>query len=125
MVPVIQKINLKDGVSVRLLITPSLFSIAYRKGVSLEVEDSADMHATLDLYVKIIWLAAINYNEAERMDNPDVEEFAYKYMDFAQWAGERRKEFLKMVSIAAECLSGKTRKDLEAEPAEAEDVKKN
>ena len=115
MVPVIQKINIKDGVSVRLLITPSLFSIASRKGVSLEVDDSADMHATLDLYVKLIWLAAINYYEAERMDNPDVEDFTYKYLDFAQWAGERRREFLRMVSIVAQCLSGKTSKELDAE----------
>lgn len=118
MVSAIQKINLKDGVSVRLLITPSLFSIASRKGISLEVNDQEDLHGTLDLYIKIMWLAAINYNEAERMDNPDIEELPYKYLDFAQWAGEHRSDFYKMVAVVAEALSGKSGKDPEEQPSE-------
>ncbi len=126
MVSAIQKITIKDGVSVRLLITPSLFSVAKRKGITLEVEDSNDVHATLDLYVKIIWLSAINYVEAEKMDNPDVEDFKLKYLDFAQWAGENKKEFYKMVSVAVECLSGKTAKELaEEHDAEPKGEKKN
>lgn len=126
MVSAIQKITIKDGVSVRLLITPSLFSVAKRKGISLEVSDTTDVHGTLELYIKVLWLSAINYVEAEKMDNPDVEDFKYKYLDFAQWAGENKKEFYKLVTVAVECLSGKSAKELLEEGIKApEGEKKN
>lgn len=123
MVSAIQKIELKDGVEVRLLITPSLFSIAKRKGLTLTVEDSSDTHAVLDLYAKIIWLAAINYVEAAKVDDPDVPDFPYGYMDFAEWAGLHQNDFAKMVSVAVECLSGKTVQELAAE--KLSQIKKN
>ena len=107
MVSAIQKINLKDGAPVRLLITPSLFSIAHQRGISLEVEDYRnDTYGTLHLYTKIMWLAALNYIEVAKMDEPDTPDADFTFMDFEIWAGQNRKDFTRMMGIVIQCLRG-------------------
>ena len=106
MVPVIQKITLKDGVDVMLLLTPSLFAIAKERGVVLSA-DAGNQQAVMDLYTKIIWLAALNYHAAARMDDPALPDFPFAFLDFAAWRGERREEFARMVEVAVQALTGK------------------
>lgn len=122
MVSAIQKITIKDGVTVMLLLTPSLFAIAKERGVELSA-DADNAQAVMELYTRIIWLAALNYDAAARMDDPDLPAFAFKYMDFAVWRSQRRDEFARMVDVAVEALTGKTLAELAKDPAGGE--KKN
>ena len=106
MISAIQKIELRDGENVRLLITPSLFSIARRRKIAIETDNADDTAAALNLYIRIIWLSALNYAEAMQVEDPDYPDLPYRYVDFAEWAGRRQKDFYKMVSIVMEVLSG-------------------
>lgn len=123
MVSAIQKITIKDGVTVMLLLTPSLFAIAKERGVELSA-DADNAQAVMELYTRIIWLAALNYHAAARMDDPNLPDFAFKYIDFAAWRGQRRDEFGRMVEVALQALTGKTLEEIVKENDDAGEKKK-
>lgn len=122
MVSAIQKITIKDGVTVMLLLTPSLFAIAKERGVELSA-DTENTQAVMELYTRIIWLAALNYDAAARMDDPGLPEFPFKFLDFAAWRGQRRDEFARMVEIALQALTGKTLAEIVKDDAAAAEKK--
>ena len=103
----IQKIRMKDGVEVMLLITPSLFSIAHRKGISLVLDKSDEKADIYPFYIKLIWLSALNYAEAMRVEDPDYPEVSFGYVDFVAWAAENQRAFVKMVEACIEILTDK------------------
>ena len=123
MVPAIQKITIKASVEVMLLLTPSLFAIAKERGVELSA-DAGNQQAVMDLYTKIIWLAALNYHAAARMDDPSLPDFPFAFLDFAAWRGERRDEFARIVEVAVQALTGKSLADIVKDDA-ASGEKKN
>lgn len=107
-----------EGRRVEVLFTPSLYGIANRKGVKVQVEDTSDMTQVMEAYMKIIYLAAINAHEVRRFDNPELGEFDLSLMDICLWAQKEPKAFAKAMREAVEALTGK--------PAEggSEEVKK-
>lgn len=106
MVRPLQVIDVK-GRRVELLFTPSLYGIAQKRQISLTIEDIENYSEVLDVYCKVIYLAAINAWEVRAFDNPDLGEFDLSLMDFILWSTDSPKEFGRMIKSLVECLTGK------------------
>jgi hypothetical protein len=112
-----------NGVEVTMLFTPRLFVMAQELNIKLSV-NTADVMATLSTYADMCFCAALNY---WTMDN-DVESFPLKRIDFHEWSAANQIEFGKVMTMAAEAISGKSMKEIVQEQKEAresgEEVKK-
>ena len=98
-------VELKDGVAVELLVTPALYSIAKRRGISLVDDLNAGDWVTS--YIKTIYCAAINAWEVRAVDDPKAGEFPYTFADFHEWAYADTERFTGVVGDVFEALTGK------------------
>ena len=99
-------IELREGVTAELLVTPALYSVAKKRGIDL----AADVNAGdwVSSYIKTIYCAAISAWEVAAVDNPKLGEFPYKYEDFHTWAWEDQERFIGVVQDVYRALTGKT-----------------
>lgn len=118
------QIELKDGVKVDLLFTPSMYERGRERGIKVTIEDSSNAMQVTEAYVKLMYLGALNAWEAERFDSPSMGDFPYRYIDFAAWAGEHQKDFSSLVNEMFQCITGKTVEDALAESRDGDPVKK-
>jgi len=105
----LQYIKIGDEVA-KMLVTPSLFSIARKKGINANIGAGATAIEVHDAFIRIMYCAYLNYAEVERMDNPDFPEPILKMMDFMVWAAENPKEASEMVEVIFELITGKSLK---------------
>ena len=116
----IQCIRIGDEVA-RMLVTPSLFSIARKRVINANFGAGATAIDIHDIFIRIMYCAYLNYAEVERMDNPDYPEPNLKLMDFVVWAADNQREASEMVEVIFELVTGKRLKKAEGE----EEKKKN
>jgi len=110
-------IELREGVTVEILVTPALYAEAKRRGIDLTADANAgDVYGS---YIKTIYCAAISAWEVAAVDDPKMGAFPYKYADFYDWAWADRDRLMAMIAFVYEALTGKRFEDLVA------DVKKN
>ena len=105
----LQYIKIGDEVA-RMLVTPSLFSIARKKGINANIGAGASSIDVHDAFLRIMYCAYLNYAEVERMDNPEYPEPTLKMMDFVVWAADNQKEASEMVEVIFELVTGKSLK---------------
>ena len=105
----LQYIKIGDEVA-RMLVTPSLFSIARKKGINANIGAGATAIEVHDAFIRIMYCAYLNYAEVERMDNPDFPEPNLKLMDFVVWAADNQQEASEMVEVIFELVTGKSLK---------------
>lgn len=117
----LQYIKIGDEVA-KMLVTPSLFSIARRKGIKANIEAGATAIEIHDAFLRIMYCAYLNYAEVERMDNPEYPEPNLKLMDFVVWAADNQQEASEMVEVIFELVTGKS---LKQKGPEDEKKKKN
>ena len=110
----LQYIKIGDEVA-KMLVTPSLFSIARRKGIKANIEAGATAIEIHDAFLRIMYCAYLNYAEVERIDNPEYPEPVLKMMDFVVWAAENQQEASEMVEVIFELVTGKNLKQKEPE----------
>lgn len=109
-------IELKEGVTVEILVTPALYSVAKRRGIDLVGDVNAgDVYGS---YVKMMYCGAISAWEVEAVDNPEKGEFPYKFSDFHEWAWADTKRLAGTIAFMYEAMTGKRMSDL------AGDIKK-
>jgi hypothetical protein len=112
-----------NGVEVTMLFTPRLFVLAEEKGIKLSI-NTANVMQTLSAYADMCYCAALNY---WTMDN-DIEDFPLQRVNFHEWSAENPDEFSRVMTMAAEAITGKTMKEMVQEQKEAreagEEVKK-
>lgn len=116
-------IELKDGVKVELLFTPSMYAIARRRGMRIEA-DASDAASVMKAYTELMYLAALNAHEVMRFDNPSLGEFPYRLIDFVEWSAVRQEEFVSALDVAVQNVLGKSLDELKGEKP-AEPSKKN
>lgn len=118
-------LELKAGVKVEVLFTPSMYMHARRRGMHIEAE-ADDPAQVMMAYTQVMYLAAINAHEVRRFDDPALGDFPYSLMDFVEWSSACPDEFRRVLNTALQCIIGKSLAELEKEPApEEKDVKKN
>ena len=110
-------IELREGVTAELLVTPALYSVAKKRGIDLVADLNAGDWITS--YIKTIYCAAILAWEVAAVDDPKRGEFPYKYEDFFAWAWADQTRFKGVVNSVFQALTGKT-----LEEATAAGVKK-
>ena len=115
-------IELKDGVTVEILVTPALYSVAKRRGIDLVADvNSGDVYGT---YVKMLYVAAINAWEVAAVDTPTMGEFPYRFADFHEWAWADTARLARMVAFLYEALTGKRFEDAGKDAKGGKGVKK-
>lgn len=106
-----------------MLFTPRLFVMAEDKGIKLSI-DTANVMQTLSAYADMCYCAALNY---WTMDH-DIEDFPLQRVNFHEWSAANPTEFSRVMTMAAEAITGKTMKEMVQEQKEAreagEEVKK-
>lgn len=105
----LQCIRIGDEVA-RMLVTPSLFSIARKRGINANIGAGATAIDIHDIFIRIMYCAYLNYAEVERMDNPEYPEPNLKLMDFVVWAADNQREASEMVEVIFELVTGKSLK---------------
>lgn len=113
------QIELKEGVMVEMLFTPSMYERGRERGIKVTIEDSTNAMQVTEAYVKRMYLGAVNAWEALRFDNPGMGDFPYSYIDFMEWSGDHPKEFQDLVSEIFKCITGKTVEDAIKESVES------
>lgn len=119
-------IQLKEGVTVKLLLTPALYGVARERGIDFTTPptEGADKQArTLDQYAKIAYCAAILAWEVDAVDDPGKGDFPYTFADFHLWSYDRPKEFGKTIDAILLALTGKHVRDYVKEGASVEKKK--
>lgn len=111
-------IELKEGVEVELLFTPSMYAVARRRGLRIEVEDPSDSAAVMMAYTQLMYVAALNAHEVRLYDEPGLGEFPYRLIDFVEWSASNQEEFMETMDIALQCVIGKGLKELKDEKPE-------
>lgn len=119
----LQYIKIGDEV-VRMLVTPSLFSIARKKGINANITAGATAIEVHEAFLRIMYCAYLNYAEVERLDNPEYPEPILKYMDFAIWAADNAEEAVAMIEVVFELVTGKSLKDKPEETTEKKKKKR-
>lgn len=109
------QIELKDGVKVDMLFTPSMYARGRERGIRIEIADTGDLLQVTEAYTKLMYLGAINAWEAMRFDDPGMGEFPHQYIDFVAWCGEHPREFRKIIGEIVECITGKSLSDFSKE----------
>lgn len=120
-------INLKEGVSVKLLLTPALYGVAKERGLDLFTRpaDGQDKELRgLEQYTKIAYCAAINAWQVAAVDDPELGEFPYNYEDFHLWSYAQPKEFGKAIDAILVALTGKSAREYVREAEGPQDEKK-
>lgn len=113
-------IELKDGVTVEILVTPALYSVAKRRGIDLVADVNAgDVYGS---YVKMLYCAAISAWDVAAVDDPKRGEFPYKFSDIYEWAWADTERLARMVGFIYEALTGNRFEDIGKEGG---GVKKN
>lgn len=98
-------IELREGVTVEILVTPALYGVAKRHGIDLTADINAgDVYGS---YVKTLYCAAISAWEVAAVDDPTLGEFPYKYGDFHDWAWADTARLARIVAFIYEALTGK------------------
>lgn len=105
----IQCIRIGDEVA-RMLVTPSLFSIARKRGINANIGAGATAIDIHDIFIRIMYCSYLNYTEVERMDNPEYPGPNLKLMDFVVWAADNQREASEMVEVIFELVTGKSLK---------------
>lgn len=108
-------IELRKGVKVEVLFTPSLFGVAKRRGLSLTIEDREDWAQVAEAYTKLIYIAALNAWEARSYDEPELGAFPHDYSDFLVWSGENPQAYAALVGVAVELITGRTLREMAKE----------
>lgn len=103
MYPSRTSIELKEGVVCYLRITPALYGVATMRGIDLNAKDENPLRK----YVKVAYCAAINDWEIERVDNPTIGVFPFKYSDFEDWAWADTKRLYELVDFILLATTGK------------------
>ena len=116
-------IELKDGVKVELLFTPSMYAIARRRGMKIEA-DASDAAAVMKAYTELMYIAALNAHEVMRFDDPSLGEFPHRLIDFVEWSAVRQEEFVSALDVAVQNVLGKSLDELKQEKPD-EPSKKN
>lgn len=116
-------IELKDGVKVELLFTPSMYAIARRRGMRIEA-DASDAASVMKAYTELMYLAALNAHEVMRFDDPSLGEFPYRLIDFVEWSALCPDGFTSALDVAVQNVLGKSLDELKGEKP-AEPSKKN
>lgn len=124
-------IQLKEGVTADLLLTPALYGVAKERGIDLfgEIarrEDGAEPRVgkTLECYSKIAYCAAILAWEVDAVDHPGKGECPYTYKDFYVWAYANPREFGRTIKAILAALTGKTFGEYLAEQQEGGEAEK-
>lgn len=119
------QIELRKGVEVDLLFTPSMYERGRERGIKVEIEDRTNPSQVAEAYVKLLYLGAINAWEARRFDSPDMGDFPHSYIDFLEWSADNPREFSDMIGEIFQCITGKSLKEAEKESlSEDEPLKK-
>lgn len=109
MQPIRKELDFGGGVTVSILVTPALYSVAKRRGIDLVADGNAgDIWSS---YVKMLYCAAILAWEVDAVDNPGNGEFPYKFQDIHAWAWADTQRLAETVSFMYEALTGKPLKD--------------
>lgn len=106
-----------NGVEVTMLFTPRLFVLAEDKGIKLSI-NTANVMQTLSTYADMCYCAALNH---WTMDN-DIEDFPLQRVNFHEWSAENPEEFSRVMTMAAEAITGKTMKEMIQEQKEAREA---
>lgn len=106
-----------NGVEVTMLFTPRLFVLAEEKNLKLKV-DTTNVMQTLSAYADMCYCAALNH---WTMDN-DIEDFPLQRVNFHEWSAENPNEFSRVMTMAAEAITGKTMKEMVQEQKEAREA---
>ena len=93
-----------------MLVTPSLFSIARKRGINANIGAGATAIDIHDIFIRIMYCSYLNYTEVERMDNPEYPGPNLKLMDFVVWAADNQQEASEMVEVIFELVTGKSLK---------------
>ena len=123
MVPVKATIELKEGMTVRLLFTPRLYIFKGVQGVTFQGELS-ELPQVYAMYSDILYAAALNYWTLDSEDNT-IENAPFRRMDFHEFSSANPKAFGKAVNDALYALTGKGLKERMAETAKAKENEDN
>lgn len=93
-----------------MLFTPRLFVMAEDQRISFSF-DSANVMQTLTAYADICYCAALNNWTLDH----DLADFQLKRSDFHEWSAANPIEFGKIMTQAAEVISGKSLKEIAEE----------
>lgn len=104
------EIELKDGVKVKMLFTPHLYSFNGIGGVDFSKKDELNEREVLEMYADLMYYAALNSWVLD--DSGNVEDFAYTRGDFHSWMFCEPKAFGKALSFALDALTGKKLRDI-------------
>ena len=104
------EIELKDGVKVKMLFTPHLYSFNGIGGVDFSKKDELNEREVLEMYADLMYCAALNSWVLD--DSGNVEDFAYTRGDFHSWMFCEPKAFGKALSFALDALTGKKLRDI-------------
>lgn len=118
MIPVKATIELKEGLTVKLLFTPRLYIFKGVQGVTFEGELS-ELPQVYALYSDILYAAALNHWTLDGEDNT-IENAPFRRMDFHEFSSADPKAFGKAVNDALYALTGKGLKEHAAAKAETE-----
>lgn len=91
-----------------LLVTPSLYRVAKKKGWSLNIEDIDDHLEMCSMYCVIIACAIHNARKIRQYDE-DLPDEDITLMDIELWRQEDPKRFMSLIVEIAEALSGLTK----------------
>jgi len=107
MIPTRKIIELEQGVTAELLVTPALYGVASRRGMDLRPvsNEPADI---ISSYIRLVFCAAVNAWEVRAMDEPTIGEFPYTFSQFNDWAWGNQPEFGRVMNFAYTALTGKT-----------------
>lgn len=95
-----------------LLFLPSMYMIAKRRKLSLEVRDVHDAMEIRDLYVRIIYLAYLVGWEKKVYDGREKGEPPLHIEDFDIWAYQNGERFGELGNLIVEFLTGKTTSEI-------------
>lgn len=123
MVPVKATIELKEGMTVKLLFTPRLYIFKGVQGVTFEGELS-ELPQVYALYSDILYAAALNHWTLDGEGNT-IENAPFRRMDFHEFSSADPKAFGKAVNDALYALTGKGLKEHAAAGKAPEEKKEN
>lgn len=123
MVPVKATIELKEGMTVRLLFTPRLYIFKGVQGVTFQGELS-ELPQVYALYSDLLFAAALNHWTLDG-EGHTIENAPFRRMDFHEFSSADPKAFGKAVNDALYALTGKGLKEHAAEAEKTKEKAKN
>ena len=110
-----------QGVTVEVLLTPSLYKRSLTRGMDLTLHDATDAAEVWQVYVKHIYLGYLNALDVAAYDGIKTKQ-RFALVDFESWAaGEGKARFAELLAVLVEFKTGKTLEEL---TREAESKKK-